>query len=105
MSTDCQRKPLAGDLLTARGRRALDQLRERGWALGPPTDPEGWRRQVRSEARRTALKVRTGTAVAPAGEVRPWAIAVAADQVQAVVALMGFNVQRIGAALVAQWAV
>jgi hypothetical protein len=43
--------------------------------------------------------------VAPAGEVRPWAIAVAADQVQAVVALMGFNVQRIGAALVAQWAV
>lgn len=37
------------------------------------TDPEGWRREVRAAARCSGLRVRTGTALAPSGKVRPWA--------------------------------
>jgi len=87
-------------LVAAQARQALDQLREKGWAVGPPADPESWRRELRAGARREGLRVRTGTATAPSGDVCPWAIATA--QIEPLAALMGgIELEGVGAALVA----
>jgi len=65
------------DLTEAHARRALEQLRSLGWAVGPPMGRDEWRRAVRAQARRAQLRIRTGEACggtdASDGQPRPWA--------------------------------
>lgn len=73
------------ELLELRVRRALDQLRERGWAVGPPAARDEWRRVLRLQARRAGLRIRTGEAHAlgpdVGGAVHPWAVTVVGYEV------------------------
>jgi hypothetical protein len=86
-------------LVVAQVRQALDQLREKGWDVGSPADPESWRRHVRSAALHEGLRVRTGTAMALSGDVCPWVIATA--YLEPLGALMGgIELDSAGAALV-----
>jgi hypothetical protein len=72
-----------GDIESASARRALVQLQGTdGWAVGPTTAPEEWRRAVRAEARRAGLRIRTGV-VRHNGELAPWAFALWAYEVMA----------------------
>jgi len=88
-------KPLAA----AQARQALDRLRKKGWDVGPPADPESWHRDVRSAALHEGLRVRTGTATAPSGDVCPRVIARA--YLEPLAALMGgIELDSAGAALV-----
>jgi hypothetical protein len=66
------------ELVEAQAAKALDQLRAEGWTVGPPEGRDEWRRAVRSAARASGLRVRTGEASGRSsssdGRPRPWAI-------------------------------
>jgi hypothetical protein len=63
-----------GNIQDASARRAIDQLRTQGWAIGPRNAPDEWRRAVRAEARRAGVRMRTGV-TRHRGELVPWAVA------------------------------
>ena len=58
---------------SAQTRRAIASLNAVGYAVGPPLDPDDWRRQVRVEARRIGIHIRTGVSEVT-GTAVPWAI-------------------------------
>lgn len=90
------------DIARAQAARALVDLRSKGWAVGPPTEPDAWRRAVRGAARRAGLRIRTAEALpsySPDDLSYPWAITV--EGFEAMHALMGgTTLELVGAALV-----
>jgi hypothetical protein len=60
-------------IVGAQAAKAVSVLKESGWIVGPPTDPEGWRSALRAEARRADVRIRTGAARRVDGEF-PWAV-------------------------------
>ena len=69
-----------GELVEAQARKAIEQMRALGWAVGPSVARDEWRRAVRAEARRAGLKIRTGESVGGTtdtdGQPHPWAVTV-----------------------------
>ena len=62
------------NMQSAAARRAMVRLRIEGWAVGPSAAPDEWRREVRAEARRAGVRIRTGVASLD-GKLVPWAFA------------------------------
>ena len=48
---------------------SIDRLATDGWVVGPPLEPEEWRRRVKAAARTRGWRVGTGTG----GTGLPWA--------------------------------
>jgi hypothetical protein len=48
------------ELVAAQARKALEQLRSFGWAVGPSVARDDWRRAVRAEARRRTAPDQAG---------------------------------------------
>src|ERR1035441_5263121 len=74
-------------LSAGRAAKVVEALREVGWAVGPPDEPDAWRSSVRAAARRAGIRVRTGQTRIDPDELRPWAVAV--DQYDALRAALG----------------
>lgn len=87
-------------LSAGRAAKAVEALRDVGWAVGPPDEPEAWRAAVRSSARRAGIRIRTGAARIDDGDLRPWAVD--AEQSEALrAALGGLGADGLGVILVA----
>ena len=96
-----QHSSAGGDdsLSAGRAGKVVEALREVGWAVGPPTEPDEWRASVRTVARRAGIRVRTGIARVDWDEPRPWAVD--AEQYEALRAAMGgLGADGLGAVLV-----
>ena len=72
-------------LVEVQARKANEQIRSLGWAVGPSVACEEWRSAVHAEVRGSGLQIRTGESVggtdASDGQTHPWAITVQGYQV------------------------